>query len=98
MKYALKIDILRIIVTMSKLPRAVNVILFAFLSYFSLEAKSEDINIFAESVPSEMENLGENRMGGVGGEVLTEALKANQITDVTHLEVFAIGNKPVVWH
>jgi len=46
----------------------------------SLEAKSEDINILAENIPSEMENLGENRMGGIGGEVLTEALKANQIT------------------
>lgn len=65
---------------MSKSPRAVNVILFAFLSCVSLEAKSVDINILAENIPSEMENLGENRMGGIGGEVLTEALKANQIT------------------
>ncbi len=80
MKYALKIDILRIIETMIKFPRTMNVVMFLSLSCISLEAKSEDINILAESVPSEIENLPENRVGGVGGEVLTEALKANNIT------------------
>ncbi|MBX9837317.1 MAG: hypothetical protein K2X69_03270 [Silvanigrellaceae bacterium] len=65
---------------MIKFPRTMNVVMFLSLSCISLEAKSEDINILAESVPSEIENLPENRVGGVGGEVLTEALKANNIT------------------
>lgn len=41
---------------------------------------AEDITICTQVLPAKTDKLGENQVGGIGGEIITKALAAKKIT------------------
>ncbi len=56
------------------------ILLFHFICVFDFIAKAEDITLITENFPSESQKIGENSIGGIGGEIFTKALEAKKIT------------------
>ncbi len=62
-------------------------ILKAFISVSflcSLSVKAEDITICTQALPAKTDKLGENQVGGIGGEIITKALEAKKISFKMH--------------
>ena len=53
---------------------------FSVSFILSLSAKAEDITICTQVLPAKTDKLGENQVGGIGGEIITKALEAKKIS------------------
>ncbi|KAB8037750.1 transporter substrate-binding domain-containing protein [Silvanigrella paludirubra] len=48
--------------------------------FFNLSSYAEDITLFSDDFPGEIEKRGENDLGGIGGDIVIQALKAKKIS------------------